>query len=109
MWVTGFSDGEGCFTVPIVQNKNLNAGWEVKPGFQIGQHKREIALLEEIKNFLGAGKIYRYGPQAIQLQIKSLKELELVFKHFHKYPLITKKRADLKLSLMVKEIIERNI
>ena len=108
-WVTGFVDGEGhrCFTVPIVQNKNLNAGWEVKPGFQIGQHKREIALLEEIKNFLGVGKIYRYGPQAIQLQIKSLKELELVFKHFHNYPLITKKRADLKLSLMVMEIMIR--
>ena len=26
-WVTGFVDGEGCFTVPIVQNKNLNVGW----------------------------------------------------------------------------------
>ena len=62
---------------------------------------------KKIQSSLGVGKIYEQGSQLNQFRVESLKELKLVFKHFHKYPLITKKRADLKLSLMVKEILIR--
>ena len=60
-WVTGFTDGEGCFTVAIVKNKNFNAGWCLKPTFLISLHVKDNPILVAIKKSLGgaAGKIYK--------------------------------------------------
>ena len=106
--ITGFIDGEGCFSINISKNNKRKTGWAVKLSFTIALHKKDKAVLQKIQSSLGVGKIYEHGPQSNQLRVESLKELELVFKHFQKYPLITKKWADLKLSLIIKEIMMRN-
>ncbi len=64
------------------------------PIFQIGLHKRDLALLEQIRSYFGVGHIYMQGSNAVQFIVKSIKELEVVIKHFDKYPLITQKLAD---------------
>jgi hypothetical protein len=51
-------------------------------------------VLELIHKFIGVGKIYPHSKYSVQLQISSLKELEVIISHFKKYPLITKKKAD---------------
>ena len=106
-WVTGFVDGEGCFTVSIYQQKDLKLGWHVKPSFKISLHKRDEPVLEDVKISLHVGRIYERGPEAVQYVVRSLKELEAVINHFHKFPLKTKKRADFELILMVNEIMKR--
>ena len=70
-WVTGFVDGEGCFSVLIVQKNKLKVGWEVKPRFQLELHKRDIGVIEDIKNFFAVGKISKYRPDAVQLRFES--------------------------------------
>jgi len=42
-YVTGFTDGEGCFYIGISPEKN-NSGYRVKLSFQIGLHKKDLAL-----------------------------------------------------------------
>jgi len=32
-WVTGFVDGEGCFTVNITEDKRCKLGWQIRPKF----------------------------------------------------------------------------
>ena len=59
-------------------------------------HHKDQAVLDAIKKSLGVGNISRQGPQAIQLEVQSLNEIEIVIKHFNKYQLITSKQADLK-------------
>jgi len=66
----------------------------VIPIFQIGLHKRDLALLEQIRSYFGVCHIYMQGSNAVQFIVKSIKELEVVIKHFDKYPLITQKLAD---------------
>ena len=106
-WVTGFIDGEGCFTVPITLRKDRKFGWQVCPHFQIILHVKDNALLKEVKKFFNVGKISKSGPELILLRVQSLKELETVINHFQKFPLITKKRADYKLFKMVIITIKR--
>ena len=79
----------------------------VRPRFQIGIHVKDKALLEDIKNYLRVGQIYKSGPELIQLKVQSLKELESVINHFQKYPLKTKKLADFNLIIMVNDIMRR--
>ena len=50
-WVTGFVDGEGCFTVSITQRKDIKLGWHVKPSFTIGLHKKDKPLLQKNPKF----------------------------------------------------------
>ena len=59
-------------------------------------HRKDQAVLDAIKKSLGVGNISRQGPQALQLEVQSLNEIEIVIKHFNKYQLITSKQADLK-------------
>ena len=75
--------------------------------FEITLSKKDEALLEKIKNFFNASLITKHISQITQLQIQSLKELESVINNFHKYPLITEKRADFNLIIMVNDIIRR--
>ena len=77
-----------CF---LGKEKNSKLGLAVKHRFTIGLHKKDKPLLQKVQSSLGVGKIYEQGSQLNQFRVESLKELNLVFKHFHKYPLLTKK------------------
>lgn len=93
-YLTGFVDGEGCFSLSIYkQSKNLT-GWQVKPIFSISLHNKDIKLLEAIQRTLKTGKIYKHGVDSIQYRVSSLKNLQIITDHFDNYPLITQKRAD---------------
>ena len=93
-YITGFVDGEGCFTISIFKDSRRLTGWQVKPIFCISLHKREIKLLEAIQRTLNVGKIYKHGKDSIQYRVSSLSNLQVVIKHLDKYPLITQKQAD---------------
>ena len=85
----------------------MKIGWGVEPRFQIGLHNKNNAILEQISKFFGVGKIYKQGPELLQWKVQSFSELERVIKHFNKFSLRTKKLADLKLFIMVYEIMRR--
>lgn len=92
-FITGFIDGKGCFSITIARHSKLKLGWGIKLIFSISLHEKDKALLEQIQNYFGVGKIWRSGDQLIQLRIESKKELALIIDHLEKYPLISKKRA----------------
>lgn len=62
--------------------------------FKIELHVKDLHLLENIhKYFEGKGQILVKSDKCI-FRVRSLKDLELVIRHFDNYPLITDKRAD---------------
>ena len=46
--VTGFIDGEGCFTVQISKSKTNNLRFKVEAIFRIELHSRDLDLLLEL-------------------------------------------------------------
>jgi hypothetical protein len=64
----------------------------VKISFTITLHKKDKALLEQIRNYFGVGKIRISGEQLLQFRVDSVKELLVILDHLEKYPLITTKR-----------------
>ena len=106
-FVSGFTDGEGCFSCSIIEDKNYKVGWRVKPIIIITVHVKDKQLIEAIKKSLGVGHVTRQGSSRVQLRVETLTELETVINHFEKYPLITKKRADYILLKMVMKKMKR--
>jgi len=107
-YVTGFIDGEGCFTTSIFTNSRSLIGWQVKPIFKISLHKKDGKLLEAIqRTFGGGGKIYKNGQDALDYRVSSLKDLKVIINHLDNYPLLTKKLADYLLFKQSVYLIEK--
>lgn len=106
-YITGFVDGEGCFTISIFKDSRMLTGWQVKPIFKISLHKKDRALLESIQRSLGVGKIYKHGKDSLDFRVSSLKNIRVVLNHFDKYPLITKKFADYLLFKQAVKLVEQ--
>ena len=95
-WVVGFVDGEGCFCVSVHHNPRFarsTGGWQLHPVFQVSQHERCRAVLEELVEFFGCGRIRHKGPRSrvITYAVDSLAALETsIVPFFERHPLVVK-------------------
>lgn len=93
-FITGFTDGEGCFYLQVFEyDKNKN-GWRVKIVFNIILHSKDLVFLKCIQNYFKVGKITKHGLKSLQFRVSSIKDLAIIIDHFEKYPLHTQKRID---------------
>ena len=74
-FISGFTDGEGSFSMSIVANQKSKTGWVVQLVYKIALSKKDLFLLENIKNFFKVGKIYKHGTESVQFQVESVKDL----------------------------------
>nr|YP_010836045.1 hypothetical protein QLP54_mgp21 [Phyllosticta yuccae]WGC90060.1 hypothetical protein [Phyllosticta yuccae] len=67
-WLSGFVSAEGNFDVrtPKINNKT---GYRVQLRFRITQHLRDIKLMENLVQYLGGGKVYKYTQSGVHLSI----------------------------------------
>ena len=65
-FVTGFTDGEGCFMVNIRPNSKLKIGYSIELVFKITLHLKDRALLEDLKIYFGVGTVTVRGSDSIQ-------------------------------------------
>ena len=101
-YITGFTDGEGCFFVGVSPDSKSKTGYRVKANFQIGLHLKDLALLEQIQLFFGVGKISKLAAESVQFRVYALEDLKVILHHFDKYPLLTNKQSDY---LLFKEVV----
>lgn len=102
-YVTGFSDAEACFHLAIGKNTKYKIGYYVNPGFSIALHKKDEELLRKIQEFFGGIGVLKVKKDIVQFRVFSIKDLDIIIKHFDLYLLITKKCADY---LLFKEALE---
>lgn len=107
-FISGFSDGEGCFHVSITKNKKFKVGWEVRLSFKIELHCRDEDLLKQIQTSLsGVGSISKRGQRkSICFSVQSVIDMKIIINHFDKYPLITEGGSDFKLFKQVFHLME---
>lgn len=104
-FITGFIDAEGCFHISIVNSKSNKEGKSVRVIFQISLHEKDKALLYQIKDYFGVGKVINRGDNVYYYQVTSTKDLVVIIEYLNKYPLITQKRVDFELFKQVVYLI----
>jgi intein-encoded DNA endonuclease-like protein len=65
-FVTGFTDGEGCFLINVRPNSKLKIGYSVELVFKIALHLKDKALVENIRSYFGVGTVTVRGSDCIQ-------------------------------------------
>jgi len=93
-WISGFCDGESCFSLRVAKKSGSKSGWGFTPDFRIHLHIKDIIMLRRIQCFFGIGTIYQSN-NTISYVVQSLREINnVIIPHFDKYSLITQKKAD---------------
>ena len=98
-WLAGFTDGEGCFSLPIV-NRHIRGGLVV-PAFSIGLRADDAAILRTLQGAFGgtAGVQPAWGNSAPKFKwyVHSKRELAGLVEYFDRFPLRAKKARDFAL------------
>ena len=95
-YISGYTDGEGCFSVSFSKRPKLKIGWEVKPSFSVGQNYDRREVLDLMKKYFKCGFMRRdYSDKTLKYEVRSLEELlNNIVPHFQKFPLLSSKNKD---------------
>jgi LAGLIDADG endonuclease len=95
-YISGYADGEGCFTVSIAPRASLAVGWEVRPSFSVSQNGDRAEVLYALQAYFGCGSIRPdRSDKTLKWETRKLDELVVrVIPHFIRYPLLSAKHLD---------------
>src|SRR3989344_3063598 len=98
-YISGFVDGEGCFSVSFSRRNKLLVGWETKPSFSVSQNHDRAEVLFLMQKYFNCGFIRRdFSDKTLKYEVRSLNDLlDKVIPHFEKFKLISGKQRDFEL------------
>lgn len=98
-YISGYVDGEGCFTVSISPRPTLAVGWEARPSISVSQNADRAQVLLMIRRHFGCGTLRPdRSDRTMKWEVRSLPLLvERIIPHFRTYPLLSAKREDFEL------------
>ena len=113
-WISGFTDGEGCFAVSVIKNPTTRFGKQIFPEFVITQGAKSLAALEMMKKYFGCGSIIvnkRYDNHNENLYrycVRSIGDLQnKIVPFFRMFPLKTYKANDFRIFQKIIALMER--
>src|SRR6266542_4944253 len=95
-YISGYVDGEGCFTVSISPRPTLLVGWEVRPSLSVSQNADRSEVLGVIQRHFACGTIRPdRSDRTLKWEVRRLPLLlDRVIPHLETYPLLSAKRRD---------------
>jgi len=106
-WITGYVDGEGCFSINFIKQsdrdkrKGYKTGFQVAHEFAVTQGARSVDSLHMLKEFFGVGAVYinkRYDNHKEHMYRycvrKRIDLIQTIVPFFMKYQLRTAKQGD---------------
>jgi hypothetical protein len=101
-WITGFVDGEGCFSINLIRQphrsnrRGYRTGFQVAHEFAVTQGASSVESLHMLEKFFGVGSVYvnrRYDnhkEHVYRYCVRARKELiRRIIPFFNQYPLRT--------------------
>lgn len=95
-YISGYVDGEGCFSISIASRPKLHVGWEVRPSFSVGQKRGRTEVLELMLQYFVCGTIrYSSTDNVAHYETRSIRDIEeRIIPHFEQFPLLSSKQRD---------------
>ena len=120
-WITGFVDGEGCFSMNLVRQphrsnrRGYRTGFQVAHQFVVTQGAKSVECLQTMQHFFGVGRLHcnrrhdNHKEDLYQFVVCRRSDLrQTIIPFFQRYPLRTAKRLDFEKFVRCMRIIETN-
>ena len=113
-WITGFVDGEGCFSIGLIRQPNIcKTGYQVFHEFVVTQSESSVACLHDLQKYFGVGQVVinkRYDNHREHLYRYLVRKrsdlLEVVIPFFRQHPLRSAKQYDFARFARCVEMVE---
>ena len=98
-YISGYVDGEGCFTVSISPRPALLVRWEVRPSISVSQNGDRSEVLLAMQRYFGCGTLRPdRSDRTLKWEVRSLPLLlARIVPHFRRYPMWSGKQRDFEL------------
>lgn len=95
-WVAGFVSGEGSFYVVLFKNNKYKTGYSVQLRFVIGQHSRDLLLIEKLVEFFGCGYLKPFSNKsAVCYAVTDINSIvDIIIPFFNNYTINGSKNLD---------------
>ena len=106
-WITGFVDGEGCFSINLVRQphrsnrRGYRTGFQVAHQFVVTQGAKSVESLQTMQQFFKVGRLHcnhrhdNHKEDLYQYVVCGRKDLQqTIIPFFQRHPLRTAKRSD---------------
>jgi hypothetical protein len=95
-YLSGYVDGEGCFSVSISPRPTQRVGWEVRPSLSVSQNGDRSEVLLLCREYFGCGTLRPdRSDKTLKWEVRSLPVLiTRVIPHFTTHPLLSGKQND---------------
>ena len=109
-FVSGFTEGEGCFCVSFNRRSKLKTNIEVRPSFSISQNRKNLELVKKIQANFQCGSIrFSKSDQNYKFEVRSIADLKKkIIPFFRKYPLMGTKKSDFEKFSLVCDMVYKN-
>nr|YP_010555482.1 LAGLIDADG endonuclease [Ramaria rubella]UYR22231.1 LAGLIDADG endonuclease [Ramaria rubella] len=93
--ITGYFDGEGCFSISVYKNIKMKTGYSITVTVEIKQHKNSENILYGIKSYFNEiGSITSHN-NISRYKVSSINDIKrYIVPHFDKYPLLSSKQLN---------------
>lgn len=106
-FITGLTDGEGCFTAVILKKATRLSGYFINLKFSIHMSLRDADLLHSVHQFFNVGIVtISTKTNSVYYEVTGLNNLQIIIDHFLKYPLITTKKNNFLLFVVLFNILK---
>lgn len=108
-WVSGFTDGDGCFRINFRKSVTYKSGACINLGFIITQHIRDLALIQSLVSYFNCGgHSIATDSLSCEFHVYRIADiLNIILPFFDKYPLKGAKREDFIDFVLAAKIIEK--
>jgi len=88
-FVSGLTEGEGCFCISLALREKLRTGLEVRPSFSLSLNERDLELLRDLHAFFECGWIRQSKTdRTFKYEARAIEDLlSPIIPHFERYPL----------------------
>jgi hypothetical protein len=120
-WITGFVDGEGCFSIHFVKQPDRVRRRGYRTGFQVGhefavvQGAKSVGCLHMLQEFFGVGRVYlnrrsdNHKEHLYRYSVVRRNDLiQTIIPFFQQYRLRTSKQADFLKFVKCMQVIAMN-
>ncbi len=107
-YISGYTDGEGCFSVSFLKREKLTIGIETRPSFSVSQNADRAEVLYLMQDTFGCGHMRRdYSDKTLKYEVRKLTDLcDIIIPHFVRYPMLSGKQRDFKHFKVICELMK---
>ena len=107
-YISGYTDGEGCFSVSFLKRERLTIGIETRPSFSVSQNEDRSEVLFLMQDYFQCGHMRRdYSDKTLKYEVRKLDDLlTKIISHFRKYPMLSGKQKDFEHFVRVCELMK---